>query len=114
MVKLLLLPENLNEKDKKGQTPLHYGVKSGNLDIVKLLVSSGADKNAKDKTGKSPLDLARKNLKSTFSKVFQTTKVIPLKKSLPNTKTQPSGEENFSLEEDTDEDKENNIEDTEE
>ncbi len=43
-------------KDKSsGKTMLHLATQSGNLEIVKLLTDSGANINAKDKLGRTPL-----------------------------------------------------------
>ena len=40
------------------QTPLHWAVRSShiNLDLIKFLLSKGADKNAKDDLGRTPYD----------------------------------------------------------
>ena len=43
-----------------GGTPLHYAVGEGRNEIAKLLIAKGADVNAKNKDGKTPLDLAIK------------------------------------------------------
>ena len=37
----------VNAKDENGFTPLHEGVLGGHLDVVRFLVESGADYNAK-------------------------------------------------------------------
>lgn len=42
-------------------TPLHYAVKSGHLDVSKLLIAKGADLNAKNRDGWSPLHWAAYN-----------------------------------------------------
>ena len=83
MVKFLLLPEAVNEKDKNGYTPLHFAVQSGKLDIVKYLLQNGANKKAKDSKGKTPLDLSTEKLKATLIKTFNTTKVSPPVKLSP-------------------------------
>ena len=52
---------NVNLEDKKGRTPLHYGLKSygdPRFAITKLLVKHGADVNARDKYQETPLQLA--------------------------------------------------------
>jgi ankyrin repeat protein len=40
--------------DETGQTPLHIAATIGDLDIVTLLVSAGADTSCKDFQGKTP------------------------------------------------------------
>jgi hypothetical protein len=40
----------------KGATPLHWAAESANKDIARFLMDKGADKNAKDKDGKIPLN----------------------------------------------------------
>lgn len=45
-------------KDKNNRTYLHRAVQSGEIDIVRLLVSKGADVNAVGPIGKTPLHLA--------------------------------------------------------
>ena len=49
---------NLNFLDRDGQTPIHLACKTGNLDIVKLLVKHGASQNIKNNQGWFPIHLA--------------------------------------------------------
>ena len=49
---------NMNSIDKENKTPLVYAVKSKNLQIVKFLIISGADKNIKDKNGMKAINQA--------------------------------------------------------
>lgn len=44
-----------------GRTPLHWGVMSGNVDVVKFLIENSASVNARDFNGLSPLHLAVHN-----------------------------------------------------
>ncbi|CCW61458.1 unnamed protein product [Phytomonas sp. EM1] len=56
-----LLQERLlkvNERDYNGCTPLHVAASEGNMAIVKLLLSFGADVLALDSFGRTPLDCA--------------------------------------------------------
>ena len=39
-------------------TPLHYAAYSSQKEVAELLIDKGADVNAKDKNGKTPLDWA--------------------------------------------------------
>lgn len=49
---------SIKEVSATGGTPLHYAVRYGFLEIVKWLISKGADPNAKDKNMETPIDLA--------------------------------------------------------
>ena len=48
---------NINVKNKKGDTPLHAAIKSKRSSTAKFLLSNGADTSIKDEEGKSPLHL---------------------------------------------------------
>ena len=50
----------INSRDHNGRTPLHHAVINGYREVVELLVEKGADINAADNFGFTPLDLARK------------------------------------------------------
>ncbi len=52
-----LISKGANVKDNNDDTPLHLAV--GYLDVVKYLISKGANINAKCKAGKTTLDIAR-------------------------------------------------------
>ena len=45
------------------ETPLHVAVKNDSIKVGELLISKGADINAKDNKGKTPLQLAKKSSK---------------------------------------------------
>lgn len=51
-------PGRINQKDKDGNSFLHLAVRAGNADMVKFLVSKGADVNMKDKYGQTPLQIS--------------------------------------------------------
>jgi len=51
-------PELLHKSDNLGWTIFHETVRSGKLDIVKLLLSYGIDKDLLTKTGVTPLNIA--------------------------------------------------------
>lgn len=46
-------------KTDSGTTPLHLAASEGHLDCTEILVQAGADVMAQDRTGHTPLDLAR-------------------------------------------------------
>ena len=50
---------DVNASDDKGQTALHLSVASAEESIVKLLAARGANLQAKDANGRTPLDVAR-------------------------------------------------------
>ncbi|EAY20698.1 hypothetical protein TVAG_163940 [Trichomonas vaginalis G3] len=49
---------NVNAKEDDGLTPLHYAIKFCGLDVVRLLISLGAQINAIDQWGYIPLTWA--------------------------------------------------------
>lgn len=50
--------KNINKKDKKGRTILHYAVRESGLKTVRLLIKKGADINSADVGGYVPMHLA--------------------------------------------------------
>jgi ankyrin repeat protein len=50
---------DLNKLDNAGWAPLHLAILKGNLAIVEVMSTGGADVNRKSKFGKTPLDVAR-------------------------------------------------------
>jgi ankyrin repeat protein len=44
-------------RDNDGQTPLHFAARGGWVDVAGILIDKGADVNAKDKAGRTPLAL---------------------------------------------------------
>lgn len=60
----MLTEENVNSKDKDGQTLLHLASKQNNLETVAVLIKKDAKIDAVDATGKTPLLVAleRRNL----------------------------------------------------
>ncbi|MFD1246039.1 ankyrin repeat domain-containing protein [Paralysiella testudinis] len=47
----------INAQDCYGMTPLHYAVRSGNYEAVKVLLEAGANPNISNQDGSNPLDL---------------------------------------------------------
>ncbi len=55
---LILLGANLEWRDDdNGYAPLHGAVRSGNVEIVRMLIDAGADVNVQDAEGRTPLYL---------------------------------------------------------
>jgi ankyrin repeat protein len=50
--------ESIDKRNKTGATPLHFAASIGNLAMVKELLQAGADKDAGDNHGRSPLFMA--------------------------------------------------------
>ena len=48
----------MNTKDNRGKTSLHRAAEKGHKEIAELLIAAGADLNAKDDDGTTPLDMA--------------------------------------------------------
>jgi ankyrin repeat protein len=65
MVKLLVkYHANVNARDKRGLTPLLWTAFGGHSDSAAVLLSNGADINARGPDGRSTIDLAKLSLDS--------------------------------------------------
>jgi uncharacterized protein len=53
-------PEIVHEKRGWGSTPLHNAAMGGRKEIAKLLIAQGADVNARNELGDTPLRIALK------------------------------------------------------
>jgi ankyrin repeat protein len=60
----------VNAKDSSGRTPLHAAAAWGREDVAQLLVRNGADVNARDNYGHSPLEIALNSLNSGSHKAL--------------------------------------------
>lgn len=58
IAKLLVEALDPDTRDRSGQTLLHRAIRRRNVKMVKLLIEHGADVNAKDAQGDTPLDVA--------------------------------------------------------
>lgn len=59
---MLKIGANVNEKDEKGNTALHYAAASGDKQILSILLGrKKIDLNSKNLTGQTPLDWAIAN-----------------------------------------------------
>jgi acyl-CoA-binding protein len=48
----------INVKDKEGMSPLHWAADRGHIEVVRFLLSHGADIDAQDNCGNTPLHIA--------------------------------------------------------
>ena len=64
---------DINSRGIGGHTPIHYHVKNGNFDIVKYLLSEGADININNIYGDNAIDDALKSAKDIGSFKGETT-----------------------------------------
>lgn len=48
----------MNRKDILNRTPLHHAAQYGAMETARLLIAQGADFDARDWQGRTPLDLA--------------------------------------------------------
>lgn len=70
-LKGLLSNENVNSKDERGLTPLWIAAAYGKLDVAELLISKGANVNAKaESTGLTPLHIAALNGQNNVVKLL--------------------------------------------
>lgn len=63
--------------DSLGRTPLHYACSTGQLEIVQKLVNAGADVNAKDQGGDTPVYLARKSRNGNIETFLMSRRADP-------------------------------------
>lgn len=71
------LRNNVDEvdcKDSHGDTPLHYAVRLGRIEIAKLLIEKGANVHCKGRWGKTPFKIAEENSKKGSPEMQQAYK----------------------------------------
>lgn len=54
-IKRLITNDNINQKDERGNSALHWAVYYGHQEVVELLLANGADPNIYNKSGVTPL-----------------------------------------------------------
>lgn len=57
---------DINHTDYNQRTPLHNAANDGNLQIVELLITHGASLEATDRHGRTPLNLAARQVKNLY------------------------------------------------
>ena len=58
MAKITKSPILVFAKDEDGWTPLHWAARWGHTEVAQALLEAGADVNAKNELGQTPLDMA--------------------------------------------------------
>jgi len=71
LLKDFVLAAGLGSADILGEGFLHYAVRAGKADAVKLLLDLGADKTAKNISGETALDVAKTKGDATILALFQ-------------------------------------------
>lgn len=54
----------IDQGDAKGNTPLHEAARWGHIEVIKFLISKGANPKLKSKDGSSALHIASQNAKN--------------------------------------------------
>ena len=71
---ILGLGVDVDKADQQGNTPLHDAVRVGFPSVVELLASHGANVNATNERGDTPLTLAESNLSIPGTNGLRTTR----------------------------------------
>ncbi|WP_338477023.1 ankyrin repeat domain-containing protein [Wolbachia endosymbiont (group A) of Nomada hirtipes] len=66
----------VNKRDQHGCMLLHYAAREGNLDLIKLLIINGAEIEAENDEGKTPLEVAREYSKLEAAGILSINKDI--------------------------------------
>jgi RNA polymerase sigma factor (sigma-70 family) len=70
MEQMLIDGINVNEKDAGERTLLHWAVENGHEDAVRLLLQNGADPGLTDKSGQTPVQLAKQKKSRAILRLF--------------------------------------------
>lgn len=65
-----------NADSDLGMTPLHLAVSAGSIRLVRKLLLRGANKNVKDFSGRTPLDIANDNKFDTIKSMLEDQRII--------------------------------------
>ena len=63
---------NCKSHDQSDYTPLHFAASKGYLNCAKVLLKYHADITAKDASGNTPTDLAKRNAKTAVAKLLMS------------------------------------------
>ena len=70
---------DVNIKNNKGETPLHYCTLFGRENHIKKLLLKGADISIKNDIGETPVDFAAKNKDKEIVKLFEKSEITRIK-----------------------------------
>eukprot|EP00976_Prorocentrum_cordatum_P070737 1180045-Prorocentrum_minimum.AAC.3 len=62
--------ERIDQWDEKGQTPLHYASKYGQVEVIKFLLDKGSDANRACGYGRTPLHYASRHDQAAAAKAL--------------------------------------------
>ena len=68
---------------------IFLAARTGNVALIRRLLSSGADINARDERGWTPLDYARKNNRKEVREILQSSGAVTFPKNIPTMKDGP-------------------------
>ena len=85
--KLINMGVKVNSTNKVGSTPLHYAVRNGDVNITKLLLEHGAEKNIIDFQGNSVVNVVESmlnedSLSDSMGNVISKKSILNIKKIL--------------------------------
>ncbi|MYC77091.1 hypothetical protein F4X10_15105 [Candidatus Poribacteria bacterium] len=83
---LLALGADINIQNYKGKTGLHYAAKAGFLNVINLLIENGADLDALDNDGETPLFEAIRSTIKSGEKQRSALEALLIKGANPNVK----------------------------
>ncbi len=83
---LLALGADINIQNYKGKTGLHYAAKAGFLKVINLLIENGADLDALDSDGETPLFEAIRSTIKSGEKQRAALEALLIKGANPNVK----------------------------
>ena len=84
--RLLALGADINIQNYKGKTGLHYAAKAGFLKVINLLIENGADLDALDSDGETPLFEAIRSTIKSGEKQRAALEALLIKGANPNVK----------------------------
>jgi ankyrin repeat protein len=66
----------VEKRDRKGRTPLHHAVRDESLYFIRQLLEAGADINAEDNRGHTPIDYCSISIERGFQKRMEIMRIL--------------------------------------